>query len=145
MASALMGPTRSAPPSSIQAIEPPPAPMALMSIVGSRIGIWPILACRVVSGRPLRIRLMSVLVPPNIHGDDVRRAGKSGEVRAGDDAAGRPGQDGVHRFGERRLDRHQAARRFHHHDGLVAADAEPGLAHRAAAWTASGDSSPSPA
>ena len=38
--------------------------MALMSMTGSRMGIWPILALRVVSGRPLRIRLMSVLVPP---------------------------------------------------------------------------------
>ena len=28
------------------------------------MGIWPILALRVVSGRPLRMRLMSVLVPP---------------------------------------------------------------------------------
>ena len=38
--------------------------MALMSIAGSLMGICPILAARVVSGRPLRIRLMSVLVPP---------------------------------------------------------------------------------
>ena len=38
--------------------------MALMSMTGRRIGVWPILALRVVSGRPLRIRLMSVLVPP---------------------------------------------------------------------------------
>ena len=38
MAPALCGPTRSRPPLSIQAIEPPPAPMVRTSIIGTWIG-----------------------------------------------------------------------------------------------------------
>ena len=46
-------------------------------------------------------------------------------MRAGDDASGRPRQDGVNRLSQRGLDRHQPAGRLHHHDGRVASEAEP--------------------
>ena len=45
-------------------MDPPPAPMALMSITGRRIGTVSSRACRVRIGFPSRIRLMSVEVPP---------------------------------------------------------------------------------
>ena len=63
----------------------------------------------------------------DIHGDDGVGFDQTAEMRAGDDAAGRARQHGVHRPRQRRLHRHQPARGLHHHDGLVAPDAETAL------------------
>ena len=43
---------------------PPPAPMVLMSMMGSFSGNTPMLPSLVISGRPSRTRQISALVPP---------------------------------------------------------------------------------
>ena len=63
-APALSGPTVSAPPASMRAIDPPPAPIVWMSSAGRRIGNPPTERCGAGSGTPPRTRQTSVLVPP---------------------------------------------------------------------------------
>ena len=55
---------RSAPPSSNQAIEPPPAPIVWMSAIGNRIGTPPTTDSAVTCALPPRTAATSVLVPP---------------------------------------------------------------------------------
>jgi hypothetical protein len=64
LAPALCGPTRSAPPVSIQAIEPPPAPIDWTSTPATPIGWNSTWIERDIAGRPSRIRQTSKLVPP---------------------------------------------------------------------------------
>ena len=63
-APALWGPTFNAPPSSIHAMLPPPAPMALTSIEGDFIGNPAIFLSIVKKGFPSSTSDTSVLVPP---------------------------------------------------------------------------------
>ena len=101
--------------------------MALMSIVGRRMGTCPILACRVVSGRPLRIRLMSVLVPPTSMVMTSPAPISAAKCAPATTPPAGPDSTRVHRLGQRGLHRHEAAGRFHHHDGRVASHSEPAL------------------
>ena len=63
-APALAGPTRRAPPASIQARLPPPAPTDSMSMTGSAIGKRSITASVVQLGSPSVTKEKSALVPP---------------------------------------------------------------------------------
>src|SRR5207237_8460983 len=64
VAPALSGPTRSAPPASIHARLPPPAPTDSMSMTGMAIGKVSITASVVQVGSPLGRAEKSALVPP---------------------------------------------------------------------------------
>ena len=65
IAPALSGPTVRMPAAFTRAIDPPPAPMVWMSIIGTRTGRpYPISLSAVTAGRPSRITPTSKLVPP---------------------------------------------------------------------------------
>ena len=86
------GPTRSAPPESRQAIEPPPAPTVWMSSAGSESG-RPAITRSAVSGTcAAAIRQTSQEVPPMSKQSDVALAGELGEQQRPADAAGGPGE-----------------------------------------------------
>src|ERR1700691_6719933 len=72
-APALRGPTRSLPSREIQAIEPPPVPMVLMSSIGMRTGERPPRPPLLIFGLAPSIRQRSVEVPP---ASSVTRSGK---------------------------------------------------------------------
>src|SRR5579885_2952404 len=63
-APALRGPTRRPPSGPIQAMEPPPVPTVIISIIGVLTGKRPILPSVVRRGCPLFTRQTSVEVPP---------------------------------------------------------------------------------
>ena len=63
MAPALCGPTRNPPPS-IQAMDPPPAPIVCILTIADKIGNFSIFDSEVMSGSPLITILTSKLVPP---------------------------------------------------------------------------------
>ena len=72
-APALRGPTRNFPSREIQAIEPPPVPMVLMSSMGMRTGKRPTRPPLVIFGLAPSIKHKSVEVPP---ASSVTRSGK---------------------------------------------------------------------
>src|SRR6202166_988756 len=72
-APALRGPTLRCPSRVIQAIEPPPVPMVLISIIGTRTGKRPTAPPLVTLGLAFSIRQRSLEVPPT---SSVTRSGK---------------------------------------------------------------------
>ena len=126
------GPTTSAPPASMRAMLPPPAPMVWMSSEGSRTG-KPATACSAVTaGAPSRIRHTSVLVPPmsklSASGKPQARPPRPRPARppAGPESSSAAGSSAP------LLDVEQAAGRRHDHDlvGGVGQAAQVRAAHR---------------
>src|SRR5882757_5962810 len=72
-APALLGPTLRCPSRLSHAIDPPPVPMVLMSIIGMRTGNAPTAPPLVICGLPPSIRQRSVEVPP---ASSVTKSGK---------------------------------------------------------------------
>ena len=122
------GPTRSAPPASRQAIEPPPAPTVWMSSIGSATGRPPTSRRRrLAHARRPAITQTSHDVPPMSKHERVglaRRARGPGRAGRAAGRAGEHGQRGVRAPRARALARPP---RGLHHVGL----GQPGLARRA--------------
>ena len=98
MRPALCGPTRRSPPASIQAIEPPPAPIVRMSTIGAFAGMPNSISkssLRVNS--PASIRLTSQEVPPMSSVMIRSEPASAREVPAAEDAADRARDEVVHR------------------------------------------------
>ena len=83
---------------------------------------------RVVSGRPLRIRLMSVLVPPMSMVMMLPAPTRPAKCAPATTPPAGPDRTVCTGLRARGLQRHQPAGGLHHHDRLVAPDAEAGLA-----------------
>ena len=105
---------------SIQAIEPPPAPMVVRSIVGvatgspnsiSKLVEWEIL--------PSRTSPTSQEVPPMSSVTRLPAARELPEVLPGDDAAGQPGEEELDRLGLGGVGRGLAPVRLHQRPGGV--------------------------
>ena len=99
---------------STQAIEPPPAPMVWISIIGVRTTRpKSMLAWAVSTLSPPAISATSKLVPPMSPVITSAKPAALGDVGGGDDAGGRAGKGGAHR---------QAAGRGGIHDAAVRLD-----------------------
>ena len=90
------GPTRSRPPASTQAIEPPPAPIVLARRRTDRPVMWPVNGSpshvsRVNMSQPSRTRLTSKLVPPVSQTIALPSRLRAAYTRAGDRRHRRPG------------------------------------------------------
>ena len=82
---------------------PPPAPIVLTSIIGTRSGQVFILASVVVSGRPVPNQRDVAAGPAHVEGDDVPAAAASALELAADDTRGRTREQKLHRARQRVL------------------------------------------
>ena len=97
-----------------EAIEPPPAPMVVISIIGVRMTRpKSIVVCAASEAAPLAISETSNEVPPRSAVMTFSKPAALAIARGRDDARGRAGERGAHREFARAGDRHHAAVRLH--------------------------------